>query len=359
MRAEFDAALARAAEGFDVIRPKLAALQGAGEVLVYSYGARGSDLARQLRAAGIEAVIYDNAPAAVARAEADGFRTTNDLTFDAPLVVAAGQNQIEILDDLTRPAYGLAEALYALDLRNSYGRARDFTDRILPDADRLFVVHERMDDRSRAAFLDLLCFRASLDVRRMVHRRPMSAQFDPPVPGLKVRSFCDLGAYDGDSLEATKALFPGLTRSFTIEPSAAQAPVIAAVAERIGVNNTNFVGAAWDSATRLGAKVLANGMLVLDEGLGGDIETQTLDTLLGDEPFDYFKLDVEGSEARVLTGGVEAMKRARCIAVAAYHLPDDLIDLPAHFDRLMGSDWKIAFSHYSQSFEDSFLYFHP
>jgi FkbM family methyltransferase len=359
--AAFDAALADAAVSLDVIRPRLASLQGAREVLIYTYGARGSDLARQLRGAGVRCVIYDNSLAAVARAEADDFETTLDLTLDLPLIIAAGQNQIEIFSGLTRPAYGLAEALYAFDLRNSYGEARAFTDRIVPDADRLFPIYRRMDAACRPAFLDVLLFRASLQIERLVHRRPVGEMWTPPVAGLDIRSFCDLGAYDGDSLAATKALFPRLERSFTIEPSAAQAPVIAAVAGRIGVRNSNFVGAAWDRRTRLGAQTLPNGMMVLDESLDGDIQTETLDLLLGDEPYDYLKLDVEGSEARVLSGGVRALGRSKCVAVAGYHLPNDLYDLPNHFNTLIGdqaADWGLAFGHYSQSFEDSFFFFH-
>lgn len=357
----FTAHLKAAACALDDLRPRLEALAQARRVLIYAYGARGRDLAAQLHAKGVECMIYDNAPASVERARADGFETTTDLNLDVPLIVAAGQNQIEILAVLRRPAYGLAEALYAFDLRNSYGRARDFTDRIVPDADSLFAVYRRMDAGSRAAFLDVLTFRASLQVERLVNRRPMNDQFRPPVDKLTVRSFCDLGAYDGDSLAATKTVFPELARSFTIEPNGAQAPAIAAVARRIGVHNTNFVGAAWDRRTRLGARELGNGMLVLDEGQEGEIETETLDTLLGDETFDYFKLDVEGSEARVFAGGAKALARASCVAAAAYHLPDDLHELPRRFDTLIGAEdagWRLAFSHFSQSFEDSFVYFH-
>lgn len=359
-RTEFGQALRSAQAALDAIRPRLAELAAAREVVVYAYGARGSDLAHQLRDRGVSCLIYDNSPAAIARAHADGFETTNNLAHHAPLIVAAGQNQIEILDDLSRPAFGLAEAIYAFDLRNSYGQARDFTDAVHSDFDALFAVYDRLDARSKLAFLDLLQFRASLDVRRMAHRRPISAQFDPPVPGLRVKSYCDLGAYNGDSLAATKAVFPDLTRSFTIEPNPDQAAVLAVVAQRLGLRNTNFVGAAWDHAARLGTRRLANGMLVLDESLAGDIEAQTLDVLLGDEPFDYFKVDVEGSEAKALAGGVRALRWAKCLAVSAYHYPGDLIDLVACVDDLTAKDdppWSLAFAHYSQSFEGSMFYF--
>ena len=217
-------------------QPRMAKLEGVREVLLYTYGTRGKDLALQLRAAGVRCVIYDNAEAARATAAADGFEVTRDLDLDLPLIVAAGQNQIEILGELKRDAYSLAEALYALDLRNSYGPARAFSDRVVPDAERLYAIYGQIDPECRPAFFDVLSYRASLDVHRLTHRRPVGEMWRPPVSGLDIRSFCDIGAYDGDSLAATKAVFPQLTRSLTIEPSAAMAPTITAVAERIGVD---------------------------------------------------------------------------------------------------------------------------
>jgi FkbM family methyltransferase len=336
-------------------------LEGAREVLVYSYGTRGKDLARQLRASGIGCLVYDNAEAARASAATDGFEVTTSLDHDIPLIVAAGQNQIEILDTLERPAFSLAQGLYGLDLRNSYGPARAFTDRTMSQAERLFEVYRRLDEASRPAFFEVLCYRASLEVRHLAHRRPMAEMWRPAARGLDITSFCDVGAYDGDSLTATKAVFPTLARSFTIEPNPDLAPMIAAAAAAAGVENRNFAGAAWSHPTRLDARLIFNGMLVIEEDAkGGDIPAARLDDLLGEAAYDYIKLDVEGSEARVLAGGEQALRKARCIATAAYHLPDDLIDLPRQMDAILGaaSGWRLAFAHYSQSFDDSIFYFH-
>ncbi len=358
--AEFRAALQAGQAELKTRLPRLGQLEGVKAVLVYTYGVRGKDLALQLRAAGIGCVIYDNSAASRASAEADGFEVTRDLALDLPLIVAAGQNQIEILGDLTREAYSLAEGLYALDLRNSYGPARAFSDRVVDDAERLFAVYQDLDAGCRQAFLEVLLYRASLDVHRLVHRRPVGEMWRPPVEGLRIESFCDIGAYDGDSLTATKAVFPELSRGLTIEPNGALAPVIAAAAERIGVANRNFVGAAWSHRTRLDARLIFNGMLVIEENSAGDIQTETLDVLAGGEAYDYVKMDVEGSEAAVMKGGEETLKRARCIAVASYHLPDDLMAVPAQLRRLVGDEagqaWRLAFGHYSQSFDDSIFY---
>ncbi len=88
----------------------------------------------------------------------------------------------------------------------------------------------------------------------------------------------------------------------------------------------------------------------------GPVAAKPLDDLLGDEAFDFIKMDVEGAEARVIDGGRKALHAARCVATASYHLPDDLIAIPARMDSVR-KDWRIAFAHYSQSFDDSIFYF--
>jgi len=344
--------------------PRLKALEGERTVIVYSYGAKGKELALLLGSKNTECLIFDNSETSRARARLDGFSLTDRIDLDLPLVVAAGQNQIEILSSLGRDAYSLAEALYAYDLPAAFGPARDFAQAILDDSDALFDVYRRLDERSAATFLEVLDYRLSLDPRRLVSRRPVGEMWRPPVDGLDIRSFCDVGAYDGDSLAATKATYPALTRSFTIEPNPDMAPAIAAVAERLGVTNTNFVGAAWSHDTNLSAWTMFNAMLVIEESEAGEIHAKSLDKLLAGESFDLIKMDVEGTERAVLAGGVETLSRAKCIAFAGYHLPHDLFHLPCQLGEILGAPlgtenpegWRLAFAHYSQVFDDSIFY---
>ncbi len=60
MRAEFEAALRSASADLDARLPRLATLSGAREVIVYTYGAKGKELALMLRAKGVDCLIYDN-----------------------------------------------------------------------------------------------------------------------------------------------------------------------------------------------------------------------------------------------------------------------------------------------------------
>jgi len=356
-RAGFEAALRGAALARDARRGRLERLAAQRRVVVYSYGTKGTDLALLLRLAGVQCVVFDNSPAARERAARDGFETASILPSGLPIVVAAGQNQVEILSELDPSAYALAEALYAFDLRNAYGPMRDFVGMTESRADALFDRYSRLEPDYQADFLAVLLYRASLDVRHTdATRLPMKQMWDPPLTDLG--SFCDVGAFDGDSLTAMKAVLPGLARSLTIEPNPDLAPAIAETAARLGLANSHYVGAAWSHAARLKAELLFNGMLVIREASDGDTEAEALDTLAAEATFDYVKFDVEGAEREALDGGRATLRRARCIAVAAYHLPNDLIDLPNQLDAILGVDdgWRWGFRHYSQSFDDSIFY---
>ena len=343
-----------------------AGLDGLGKerkVLVYSFGACGQNLARQLRAAGVSCVIYDNAKTAVERAASEGFDTTDNIDLDIPLIVAAGQNQLAISGDLRRPAYNLVESLCAFDLLSWYGRARLFADRLCESAGELYGVYQRIDPDCRAEFLSTLLFRASLDVHHLVAKRtPVSRMWVPPPAIGAIRSFCDVGAYDGDTLTCMKARFPGLTFTFAVEPNASLSPKIEAAAERHGLINRTFVGLAWSHNTKLDVHTLPNGMMVVTEDAGGSVAADTLDHLTAPRTYDYVKFDVEGAEIAALNGARSLIRSARCVAVAAYHLPDDIFEIPNHVSNVLHADpgvqWRCAFHHYSECFEDSIFYFY-
>lgn len=349
-----------AAARLEARKPGLTELGAADAVTVYSYGIRGQDLALQLRARGVRCVIFDNAQSARDKAARDGFEVATTPEGPLPLLVAAGQNQVSILDELTRPAFSLADTLYAFDLRNSYGRARDFSQAPLDHTDALFDRYERLEADCRPDFIDVLAYRASLDVRETnATRRPMGEMWTPPAISPPLTSFCDVGAYDGDTLTSMKAALPHLNRSFTVEPGHDFIPQIAAAAQRNGLANRNYVGAAWDRPANLKAKLLFNGMFAITEDEAGDIAADRLDTVTGGETYDYVKYDVESAERQALKGSVRILNGARCIAVAAYHLPHDLVDLPLLTESLLEDDgWRCSFRHYSQSFDDSIFYFH-
>lgn len=338
-------------------------LSTAKSVIVYSYGARGRDAAQQLRKAGIDCLLFDNSQEALNRATADGFETTSHIDCELPVIVAAGQNQLSILSTLSRHAYSLAEGLYAFDLLNQYGKARLFSEALPALGEGLFEVYRRLGPVCRQGFLNVLLYRLSLDVGRIAPtRKPMTHMWIPPAAVQTIASFCDVGAYDGDTLLSMKAAFPSLRSSFAIEPNPDLAATIEVAAKRSNLTNRTFTGAAWSHKSRLSCHVYPSGMMAMAEDRQGPIEAEALDELTSGERYDYLKFDVEGSEGKALEGAQTLLRKASCVAVASYHLPTDLLDLPRAVSKIIGevyaSEWGCAFGHYSECFDDSIFYFY-
>jgi FkbM family methyltransferase len=326
-------------------------------VTVYTYGMKGEDLARQLRLAGLDCVIFDNAPLARRRASEEGFEVASVLPSGLPVIVAAGQQQVEIMATLDASAYTLPEALYAFERRNAYGPMRDFVHMVSRRADDLFRIYQRLEPMFRRDFLAVLLFRASLDVRYTNGTRlPVEEMWAPPTEDLE--SFCDVGAYDGDTLRFVRSRLARLSRSFTVEPNPAHVVAIGDAARQLKIENRHFAGAAWCRPARLTADLLPNGMFVMREAEDGDLAGEPLDAVTAGATYDYLKFDVEGTEKEALQGASGLLRGARVIAVAAYHMPEDLVHLPSQLDQILGAgdDWHWGFRHYSQCFDDSIFY---
>ncbi len=362
---EFRGKLRAAHRDFQDQREKLLdALSKETSVILYSFGNKGRDLAFKLRDIGVSCVIYDNAKHAVESAKAEGFEVTSNLTLPLPLIVAAGQNQLSILSELARPAYSLVEGYYAFDLISAYGRARLFTESTLAALNELFHVYQGLDPSSREEFLSVLLYRASLNVKYIAStRKPVSHMWIPPAAVTAIRSYCDVGAYDGDTLTSMKAAFPTLEYTFAVEPNLDFASKIAAAARNAKLENRIYSGAAWSHKAKLNCRSLSNGMMVITEDTAGAIDADALDNITSLQQYDYVKFDVEGAEAPAISGAQSLLQHARCISVATYHLPMDLTDIPSHIWSILGNEssnsriWRCAFGHYSECFDDSIYYF--
>jgi FkbM family methyltransferase len=97
-------------------------------------------------------------------------------------------------------------------------------------------------------------------------------------------------------------------------------------------------------------------------GEGGAAETVTLDELverLGLPQVDFVKLDVEGAELAALKGASGVLEQHRPkLAVALYHRPEDLIEIPRHIEEL-GLGYRLFLDHTSPGWEETVLFGAP
>jgi FkbM family methyltransferase len=95
---------------------------------------------------------------------------------------------------------------------------------------------------------------------------------------------------------------------------------------------------------------------------GGTAETTALDELVegvGLGRVDFLKLDVEGAELAALKGAAQVLEHHRPkLAVALYHKPEDLIEIPRHIAEL-GLGYRLFLDHTSPGSEETVLFGAP
>lgn len=87
------------------------------------------------------------------------------------------------------------------------------------------------------------------------------------------------------------------------------------------------------------------------------VKTETIDSLMNVEKrIGYIKLDIEGSENKALNGARKIIKRDKpVLAICAYHLQDDLIELPKLILEI-NPEYKLYLRHYRLSSSDTIIY---
>ena len=191
------------------------------------------------------------------------------------------------------------------------------------------------DRRSRDLFAAHLRWRATLDPSRLPTPEYDNQYF--PVDLVAPRhcaTFVDVGAYTGDTLAAlTEFAGDRLEAYYGFEPdprnyealvsavraTTARRPSLRIVTDRVAIGavhgQLSFAGdgAATSQVTAAGSDLVA---------------CAPLDAMSIAHPT-YVKIDVEGAEDAVLTGGVETLRRWKpSVAIATYHRPKDLFALP-------------------------------
>jgi len=143
-------------------------------------------------------------------------------------------------------------------------------------------------------------------------------------------SYCDLGAYNGDTLREILGYQPGLRHILAMEPDARSFRKLSAWSQDNRPDAELYNAAAWSEKTTL--EFAAHGSRSSGTGAVGKtipVEALALDDLLSGRKTDYIKYDVEGAEAQAILGSAGTIRQWQPdLCVSLYHKSEDLFVLP-------------------------------
>lgn len=208
-------------------------------------------------------------------------------------------------------------------------------------ADELQAVYDLLaDERSRRVYLDVIRFRltgelsllrSTEDDKETVMRELLHPQ--------SYTAYCDVGAYDGDTIRELLALSPNLTRIHAVEPDRRNFRKLSDFASelpdtlRLSLHHC----AAWDREEELLFDDSGNRNAGYDPSARKTacVLGLPIDAILGGEAVDYIKYDIEGSDAQALDGSTETIRAHKPdLLLSLYHRTEDIFALPLQLHAL-------------------------
>lgn len=221
-------------------------------------------------------------------------------------------------------------------------------------------LYSRMtDETSKTVLSKLLDFRLNYNLKAMDgFVLNIGGEYFEPFLRLKEygETFCDVGGCEGEtSLEFIKRC-PNYEKIYYFEPEPGQ----------MAVSKNNLHGyegitfcecAAYDKKCTLRFSPFGSASMITNEGIV-EVQADCIDNIV-DSPVTFIKMDIEGSEAKAITGAKETiLKWHPRLAICVYHKGADFIEIP----RLVLSirnDYDIYMRHYTEGINESVMFFIP
>jgi len=242
------------------------------------------------------------------------------------------------------------------------------------DPDYLKTVSILADSESRQTLDRILAFRSGHDLDFSSFTSPENQYFNPlsleVLPTERPVTFLDVGAYDGDTLEAL-IQHVAVAKAVLIEPDPANYTLLTKNIVRLArlypdLNPYLLPIGAGDQFTCLS---LAGEGEAATVSVAGDPENARtrfttiapLDSIMPVDRFDFIKVDVEGHDLAALRGMRELLHRSHAVlAISLYHRPRDVVHLPLVLMELLnGMPYNYYMRQHMNNSFDTVLYAIP
>ncbi len=256
------------------------------------------------------------------------------------VLLSFGTSREEVLENILRVS---SEAeLYAPDVPAFGEGLFDLTFYKAHQAELTAARDLLSDAESRRIFDNVLSYKLTGDIRFLLGAESdMDAVWEELIHPERIRTYADLGAYNGDTVREMIEKSQGhVKRIYAFEPDARNFKKLSAYAENETRAHVEPVAAgAWSKTATLffdrsgnrNASISQNRSDVLDPRAPKTVAVQvdTLDRVLDGQRVDYIKYDVEGSEREALIGSRQSIALyLPTLLVSLYHRNEDLFALP-------------------------------
>jgi len=212
------------------------------------------------------------------------------------------------------------------------------------------------DEQSINEFKSVVEYRSSGNLNAMMDFKVKTDQQYLDISRkIKLKSFMDVGGFDGDTSELLLKNIPSLKNIHIFEPNNNNLKAAKKRLSEYSCVKYHNIGLGEKS---FNTKMSAEGSSSKIDATGNiDIVIKSLDELPM-EQVDLIKIDIEGAELDFLNGAREYISNYNPnIAIAVYHKNNDLIEIPKFMDDVIKGDYKIYFRHYTQGWSESILYY--
>ena len=190
------------------------------------------------------------------------------------------------------------------------------------------------DEESKNTFISLIRYKLSGRMADLLAFTHTKEEMYKLIIEKNPRKYCDVGAYNGDTLKEALHHLPSISRAVCIEPDKKTFKRLLKYAE--GVDNASVAcinAAAWSacgegdfSASASRNSSISGVSTSSFEHKNDEVSLVSVDSL--GEDFDYVKYDVEGAEREALDGSSETIDRCRpALLVSLYHKSRDIFEL--------------------------------
>ncbi len=198
------------------------------------------------------------------------------------------------------------------------------------------VYNSLADEESKRIYKNVICYKLTGDIKYLWESESDKREvYENLIDCKNIKSYLDLGAYNGDTIREMLCYNPELEKATALEPDARNFRKLTEYVQNVTNVEINCVNAgAWcenttllfDASGNRNAGIVSRGNIVSKIK---EVPVVSVDSVLGGKGVDYIKYDVEGSEREALLGSANTIKEhSPKLLVSLYHRSEDMFALP-------------------------------